>query len=562
MSVPSSAASAMAARLSARAACRPSGSSGTARVKKPPRHRLETCSPAARTAAAASASPASATRSRHSPMAGMSCRAHSATASARLRCLTVAWFSDSRSSPIGPASRAAGHTRSGQPGEVGRHPLDGQVRLGQRPRGGGQLEHADQVPGRPLALQSGQHREVRLQAVQPGQEGHADLVVVRRRLEDRSAERDRRPHGRVVARHVALVQGRQRGGGRGGDRGERPEQGVAVAVRVPADQPGVVEVVPGVEPDPGRQPAPQRHLLARVEHRQLDAVHLPAGPLDQLEHGPGGRVEVGAAPVAAQRGVERLAQPVQDHRLVGLLQQLAVHLQVVPGAAGAGGQRAAGHQDHLRPRRLDERGLLGVGAGDLAERVVLAVGELVGPRPGGQRPGAGRTGRFGGAGRGPGDQLPGLLPGQPHAALRGVHRLGHAEPVRPQVIPEAHGRFPVDDGVSAAARRGGGGCGHMGGGEDLPSGRRRVPGRPARLGDDQRPGPRGPPGQLDLRRPQMALQTRRHLRPPAAARRAAGLRPRTAAPGWPAAPPWPLRPGPRRTAGPARRTSGTAPTPP
>jgi hypothetical protein len=71
-------------------------------VKKPPRHKLETRSPAARTAAAVSANPASATRSRHSPMAGMSCRTHNATASVRPRCLTVAWFSDRRSSPIPP----------------------------------------------------------------------------------------------------------------------------------------------------------------------------------------------------------------------------------------------------------------------------------------------------------------------------------------------------------------------------------------------------------------------------------------------------------------------------
>ena len=55
---------------------------GSATVKNPPRHRLETWSPAARTAPAASARPASATRSRHSPTAGISCRAHSATASA------------------------------------------------------------------------------------------------------------------------------------------------------------------------------------------------------------------------------------------------------------------------------------------------------------------------------------------------------------------------------------------------------------------------------------------------------------------------------------------------
>jgi hypothetical protein len=35
----------------------------------------------------------------------------------------------------------------------------------------------------------------------------------------------------------------------------------------------------------------------------------------------------------------------------------------------------------------------------------------------------------------------------------------------------------------------------MGGGEDFPAARRRVPGRPARFGDDQRPGPENPPGQ-------------------------------------------------------------------
>ena len=50
----------------------------------------------------------------------------------------------------------------------------------------------------------------------------------------------------------------------------------------------------------------------------------------------------------AQRRVERLAEPVQDDRAGGLGEQLAVHVQVVPGAAGPGGQRAAGHQDHLR----------------------------------------------------------------------------------------------------------------------------------------------------------------------------------------------------------------------
>jgi hypothetical protein len=146
---------------------------------------------------------------------------------------------------------------------------------------------------------------------------------------------------------------------------------------------------------PVASPAAQRHLPARVEHGQLDAVHLAAGPLDQLDHRVRRGIEVGAAPVAAQRRVEGLAQPVQDHRPVGLLEQLPVHLQVVPGIAGAGGQRPARHQDHPGdpgPRRLHERHLLGVGADDFGDRIALPVGQLVGARPAGQRGGgSGRT---------------------------------------------------------------------------------------------------------------------------------------------------------------------------
>ena len=78
MSVPSAAASAIAALLSAIAAARAAGS---AWVKNPPRHRLETVSPAALTCAADAASPVRATCSRQSPIAAMSCRTHRSTAS-------------------------------------------------------------------------------------------------------------------------------------------------------------------------------------------------------------------------------------------------------------------------------------------------------------------------------------------------------------------------------------------------------------------------------------------------------------------------------------------------
>ena len=74
-----------------------------------------------------------------------------------------------------------------------------------------------------------------------------------------------------------------------------------MAVRAAPDQLGVVEVVAGVEADAGRQPTAQRDLVAGVQEGQLDAVDLPGRPLDQLQDGVGGGVEVGAAPVAAQR---------------------------------------------------------------------------------------------------------------------------------------------------------------------------------------------------------------------------------------------------------------------
>ena len=46
-----------------------------------------------------------------------------------------------------------------------------------------------------------------------------------------------------------MVQRGQRRRGRGRDRGERPEQRVAVSGRVAADELRVPEVVPGVQPD-------------------------------------------------------------------------------------------------------------------------------------------------------------------------------------------------------------------------------------------------------------------------------------------------------------------------
>ena len=74
-----------------------------------------------------------------------------------------------------------------------------------------------------------------------------------------------------------------------------------------------------------------------------------------------------AAPVALQRRVEHRAEPVQDHRLGGLAQEVAVDLQVVLGAVRRGGEGAGGHQDGLRAGLLDEGELLLVGGADLGQ---------------------------------------------------------------------------------------------------------------------------------------------------------------------------------------------------
>ena len=137
--------------------------------------------------------------------------------------LMVAWLRESRSSPIttAPGRRATCE-------ELG-HPLDGQIGVEQRTGRRGQLEDLDQVGGVAPPFEAADHREVRLEPVEPGQERHPDLVRRRGGLEDLAAQHLGRPHHRVVRREVTDVERVQRVGGRRGDRREGSEQGIAVA---------------------------------------------------------------------------------------------------------------------------------------------------------------------------------------------------------------------------------------------------------------------------------------------------------------------------------------------
>ena len=68
------------------------------------------------------------------------------------------------------------------------------------------------------------------------------------------------------------------------------------------------------------------------------------------------------APVAGQRRIEHVAEPVDDHGLADLRQHAVIDLGVVVGAAAELCQRARGHQDDAAAGLLDRRDLLLIGA--------------------------------------------------------------------------------------------------------------------------------------------------------------------------------------------------------
>ena len=119
---------------------------------------------------------------------------------------------------------------------------------------------------------------------------------------------------------------------------------------------------------------------------------------------------------------------------------MAVDTIVVGRAGGDARQRPAGHQDQPAAELLDRRHLHLVGADHVVDTARLVGRQVVGAAAAGQ-PGAGEVAR--GVDRAA-DQFERGRPVQPHAALRGVHRLGHPQAQRPQPAPVGDRRVPVD----------------------------------------------------------------------------------------------------------------------
>ena len=149
---------------------------------------------------------------------------------------------------------------------------------------------------------------------------------------------------------------------------------------------------------------------------------------------------VGGAPVAGERRIEHLAEPVDDHRLLHL-------------GAGCGRRRArnrpgpcatrASARLAIRmmrpPMRLDRLDLLLVGADDVVDRHARRWrrdDRCRRRRRSARRAAPSRPPARGGSVR----CAP--RPVEAHAALRGVHRLGDAEPEVPEIFAERDGACP------------------------------------------------------------------------------------------------------------------------
>ena len=116
---------------------------------------------------------------------------------------------------------------------------------------------------------------------------------------------------------------------------------------------------------------------------------------------------------------------------------------VVVGRARGLHQRAARHQDDAAAELLDRGALLLVGADHVVHRDVRRRLQMIGAGARADQ----RAGKVLRRVEAAPDQLQRVRPVHPHAALRGVHRLGDAEAERPEVAAELDGGVPVDRGV-------------------------------------------------------------------------------------------------------------------
>ena len=176
-----------------------------------------------------------------------------------------------------------------------------------------------------------------------------------------------------------------------------------------------------------------------VQEGQLDPVDPGGVGMGDGQRGLERGRERTCAPVAGERGVEHLAQPMQDHRLVGFGQHTGVDGLVVGRACRNAGQRAARHEDDPPAGLLNGGELFVVGGDDVVEGTRFRRVEVVGADAADDAFPFGRCRRrertF--------DQQTGGGPVEARAALGRVHRLRDAEAEIQNVATEGQRRVPV-----------------------------------------------------------------------------------------------------------------------
>ena len=130
---------------------------------------------------------------------------------------------------------------------------------------------------------------------------------------------------------------------------------------IACDQVGIVEIIAGIKPDPGGQAGAECRLMPLIQQGYLDAIDLAGVFADQPQHEIRGAGDIGAAPIACQRRVEHIPQPMQDHRVARPVDQAAVNAGIDRLIRAHRGKGAAGHQDQLATHSLDRLGLMLIG---------------------------------------------------------------------------------------------------------------------------------------------------------------------------------------------------------
>ena len=102
------------------------------------------------------------------------------------------------------------------------------------------------------------------------------------------------------------------------DRIEDAQQGLAVPSFVAFNQLGIVEIVTRIHPDAFGQAAAHVDLFLRVQQRDFDTFDCLRIGLDQAERGLHRLSKICSAPIARERRIEHLAQPVQNDGMLGL----------------------------------------------------------------------------------------------------------------------------------------------------------------------------------------------------------------------------------------------------